>query len=255
MNFSSKWKLLLDRAGKKELRQRAEYVGVSYEYARQIEHGERVPTDERIVDICQKIGADETETRDLLFLAAIFRSKQESTRSTWEKIFQNITDLLAKQSGEQPTAQIPTTSHEIPVFSAIVAGSGSMGLSGEKTGTIEVTENEMKSHVFAIRVTGDSMSPEIQDGDIALFRPVNGNQPKDGTICAVSVSGWKQWAVKAVEVDPRGRVLLRSINPAFQTIEVNPEETSVSVMGIIYKIVRTFNGFKEEAGPYRVRAD
>jgi SOS-response transcriptional repressor LexA len=112
---------------------------------------------------------------------------------------------------------------------------------------------ERKAGVFAVRVTGNTMSLAIMVGDIALFEPENGHPPRAGSVCAVQVSGWKSWA-KKVSQDPRGRVILRSLIPGFPPIEVNPDEDAVIIKGKLYRTIRNRRKVVEEEGaPYRVK--
>jgi phage repressor protein C with HTH and peptisase S24 domain len=181
--------------------------------------------------------------------------KGNPTQATLKRIADALgvtVSRLMEEDGVQ--VPVPVTPYEIPLYGSITAGSGEAGLVGEVVGSINVTEEERKAGVFAVRVSGDSMSPEIKDGDIALFEPMNGNPPKAGQVCAVQVSGWKSWAIKEVSQDPRGWVILRSLNPGFPPIEVNPEEDAVTIKGKLYRTVRNWRKVVEDEGaPYRVK--
>ena len=123
---------------------------------------------------------------------------------------------------------------------------------GEVVGEIEISDEDKRLGCFAVQVSGDSMYPELRDKEIVLFKPVNGDAPREGAICAVEVTGWEQWVVKSVYRDPRGRVVLRSFNPSFPPMEINPEVESITIHGTIHRAIRNYSKVAEASGPYGV---
>lgn len=82
---------------------------------------------------------------------------------------------------------------------------------------------------FAIRVHGDSMTPYLEDGSIALGRH---GRPRDGDIAALLVNG--EYYVKQIAHGPEGNLYLLSLNRAREdkTIFANGGD-SVICFGVI----------------------
>ncbi|NIZ13938.1 LexA family transcriptional regulator [Phaeobacter sp. HF9A] len=80
-----------------------------------------------------------------------------------------------------------------------------------------------------ISVRGDSMEPELNDGDLILIDRAN-TDLSDGKIYAVHFSG--QLFVKRIQYVPGDSVRLISSNPHYAPIEIkNPEADGVRVVG------------------------
>lgn len=81
----------------------------------------------------------------------------------------------------------------------------------------------------AMRAAGDSMEPTIHDGD-SLLVDTSQNQVVDGKVYALWYDGGER--VKRLFRLPGGGLRIKSDNPAFDTIEVHPEEIeNVRIIG------------------------
>lgn len=127
---------------------------------------------------------------------------------------------------------LPAEDFNIPIYTTIKAGNGEMGITdGEVNGFISICSEYQKQKVFAIQVSGDSMATELHDGDIALFKPINGEPIREKDIFAVEIEGWSSWVVKFVRQDPSGMVQLISANPAYPVKEIDPKVSPVTLRG------------------------
>ena len=84
-----------------------------------------------------------------------------------------------------------------------------------------------------MRVTGDSMEPEIQDGDMVLLDQSQ-NTPRPGLIYAVSVEDMIY--LKEVNAQP-GKLVLSSYNPAYAPIEVDMRGDLADAVKILGRVV------------------
>ena len=78
---------------------------------------------------------------------------------------------------------------------------------------------------FALRVLGDSMSPEFPDGSIIIIEPANDAQ--DGNYIIAEVEGefiFRQLCVKD------GRYLIKALNPGYPTLDITGTQ---SIKGVI----------------------
>ena len=127
---------------------------------------------------------------------------------------------------------LPAEDFNIPIYTTIKAGNGEMGITdGEVNGFISICSEYQKQKIFAIQVSGDSMATELHDGDIALFKPINGEPIREKDIFAVEIEGWSSWVVKFVRQDPSGVVQLISANPAYPVKEIDPKVSPVTLRG------------------------
>jgi len=75
------------------------------------------------------------------------------------------------------------------------------------------------------------MSTELYDGEIALFKPINGDARREKDIYAVEVEGWSNWVVKFVREDASGMVQLISANQYYPVKEIDPKISRVTLRG------------------------
>lgn len=86
---------------------------------------------------------------------------------------------------------------------------------------------------FALKVSGDSMSPDIPDGSIAIIERCY--EWHDGKVMAVYVNGYNA-TLKRVKLKDGGIVLLEAFNPSYETQMYTAEEvedTPVKPCGIL----------------------
>ncbi len=134
----------------------------------------------------------------------------------------------------------PTSRHttHVPVYD-LNAAAGFWGPESqpEELGWTEVPGVAVKPGMFVARVTGTSMEPLIADGSWCLFRPCPAGS-REGRIVLVQFASLgagenggrftvkKYHSEKTVTADGwrHDRIQLLPVNPAFEAIELEPEE-------------------------------
>ena len=127
----------------------------------------------------------------------------------------------------------------IPMVEArLSAGGGSF----ETSGSVErhyafrtdfLRRKGQPSEMVLMRVDGDSMAPEIQNGDAVLI-DCNQTGPRPGGIYAVGVEDLIY--LKIVNAEP-GKLILSSYNPAYAPIVVDTREQLESTVQIVGRVV------------------
>ena len=100
----------------------------------------------------------------------------------------------------------------------------------------EITPEMAKSgEYFGLKVKGDSMSPNILEGDILIVRKQE--DANSGDICDVMVNG-DDATVKKIKKDPKGLTLIPN-NPAYDVTYFTNEEIVSIPVRIIGKVVES----------------
>jgi DNA polymerase V len=94
-----------------------------------------------------------------------------------------------------------------------------------------VVRHLAKGNRYVIRVTGDSMQPRIEDGDLILVD--YSKEPNPGNIVVAMINGA---AVVKKFLRQKGQVILRSTNPRYADIEVK-ETDQFQIAGVVLRIV------------------
>lgn len=202
-------------------------IGSSYETARKMWVGERVPTDAQVIAICSKCGVSQDDTAACLAMAISDRGKEAGRY------------LEMEVKGGLKTARTAKKYQSIPVYSSIRAGCGDWPSpsTDEVADEVLVTEEEYKSKYFAMVATGDSMYPTIEDGEYCIFEPAEHMQPQEGDIVAVCVTGYEQWMLKRLKTTP-GRIILMSDNKKHAPIVIEARDNCIAVKGVLVRSVR-----------------
>lgn len=187
--------------------------------------------------VCKKIGIS----------AAAFSQWTEETiprKITVQKLADyfgcTVEDLLA----DEPPAREPANAifldqqniHMIPLYESVSAGFGALAINDVidyvpiyMTSPIEAAET------LCIKVTGDSMYPKIEDGDIIQ---VHKQDSVDSGSIAVVLLDNEDGLVKKVLYGETW-IELHSINPLYKTMRFNgPDVLRVKVLGKVNKIVK-----------------
>ncbi|MEM7148122.1 MAG: S24 family peptidase [Verrucomicrobiota bacterium] len=130
-------------------------------------------------------------------------SSENRSASNWL-----VTTLQKHLAAEQKTNTFPT-----PFLGAAAAG---RSIDLEFIDEYVDLPDEYEAGHYVIRVDGDSMSPEFEDGDMVLVDGRNAYSPKQkrvGVFCDSSGSMIKRFVKKG------GKPVLESINPEFEDIE------------------------------------
>jgi phage repressor protein C with HTH and peptisase S24 domain len=106
----------------------------------------------------------------------------------------------------------PVETKIIPLFAA-AAGPGEP-VDGEPLDEYEVDAKSPAQ--FAVKISGDSMEPELHDGEIVLCKR---KRPQTGELAVINVNGFM--LVKQYIADGFGNIYLRSINRARKALDVD----------------------------------
>lgn len=123
-----------------------------------------------------------------------------------------VSDLTEKQT--TPNASIPTQT-QVPLFASVSAGFGST--QEDEIGTFPFSGNTQD--VIAVLVSGDSMTPDIADGDTIIVK--RQSSVDYGDIAVVRVDG--EHFVKKVEYTPE-YIRLISLNKEYKPIILSGKE-------------------------------
>ena len=144
------------------------------------------------------------------------RSRVEERYYSLDATGRKLVDAVMTIEGErfQSVVELPPArpSKVIPLFAA-AAGPGEP-VDGSPLDEYEVDADSPAQ--FAVRISGDSMQPELIDGQIALCRR---KRPEIGEIAVVMVNGFL--LVKQYIEDSFGNIYLRSINRARRDLDVD----------------------------------
>jgi DNA polymerase V len=95
----------------------------------------------------------------------------------------------------------------------------------------QVVQHLTQGNRYVIRVTGDSMQPRIEDGDLILVD--YSMEPRPGNIVVAMINGA---AVVKKFLRQNAQIILRSTNPKYADIEVK-ETDQFQVAGVVLRIV------------------
>ncbi len=150
------------------------------------------------------------------------------------------TDYLLGRT-ENPTEQQEQQEHrdEIPILGRVAAGIP-IEAAQDVVGRIEVSPHMASSgEFFALTVRGDSMAPEIREGDVVIVRQQA--QVENGTISVVMING-QDATVKKFYASDRG-VRLVPINPAYEPLFFSAEEVAMLPVSVLGRVVELRRGY------------
>ena len=128
----------------------------------------------------------------------------------WEKAY---------PGGSGLTGAVPVRSMEqIPIIGAVRAGWN--GLAYEEDQGYEAADVRCPQEYFYLRVTGDSMAPQINEGDLAL---VHRQRTADSGDLVVAVIGGEEGTIKRY-VRQGAAVILQPFNPAYAPLILSDED-------------------------------
>lgn len=141
---------------------------------------------------------------------------------------------------DKPNAEILSAGeniYKIPVFSSVSAGFGTYACSDVIDYMhLYIANPADVPEMLCIKVTGDSMYPKIEDGDIIVVRKQD--SVDSGSIAVVLVDG-EEGFVKKVIYDNE-TIELVSINPEYAPkIFKGAEVLRVRVVGIVKQVIKT----------------
>ena len=134
--------------------------------------------------------------------------------------------FISWQEGKARTLQIlEQISEGVPIMGSVAAG-GLIETYSDVQDNLDISEVLKKRDVFALTVNGDSMIDAcIADGDMVLMEPItDAYSLKNGTIVSALVPGLGTTLKYFIK---RGnKILLEAANPAYEPIELNPENVT-----------------------------
>lgn len=186
-----------------------ELVGVSESAINQYENGKRLPSFEVALKIAEELDCE-------------------------------FTDLVSLREN-RPT--IATNVVTFPVIGEVAAHYGHYGDQNYTNGEVEIPESWLKGRdrkeFFVLRVSGDSMYPDFQDGDIVLVH----SQPvldRNGQVAVVRYNS-EEATLKRVD-HGAGSVKLCPINPQYPPLTIRGNDlhsAEFAILGIPKMIIRS----------------
>lgn len=165
----------------------------------------------------------------------VIKKVADATGVDFQELFNSIEGLITAKS-PKATSQV----YKVPVLGKVVAG---LPISAYEDilGFEEITpEMAAQGEHYALRVTGDSMYPQICDGDIVLVRVQSDVESED--VAVVFVNG-DEATLKKVKKDDKG-ITIYGFNsavyePHFFTNE-EIEKLPITISGKVVELRRSF---------------
>lgn len=209
---------------------------------------------ERLKNERKKIGLSQTEFADKLGMnARTYASYERGERDISTAVLLNIckalnisSDTLLGNSEVKPTQSKPLTATDIRANTKPVPliGRCAAGLNCHAEDNIEgyiLTDSDILTEgyeYFWLTVKGDSMEPELHDGDRVLVRE---QETLDRECFAVVRIDGEDGVVKRVRID-HDRITLTSVNPYYPPRVFEREEmNNVAVVGKVIESKRRFD--------------
>ena len=131
---------------------------------------------------------------------------------------------ISWQEGKARTMQIIDEIIDgVPIMGSVAAG-GLIETFSDFNETLDISYVLKKKNVFALTVNGDSMIDAcIADGDMVLMEPITDSHSlRNGSIISAMVPGLGTTLKYFVKRD--GKIFLEAANPAYEPIELNPDQ-------------------------------
>lgn len=187
----------------------ARKLGCTDSYIAKIERGRAYPATDFLVRLFEELRIDER----LLFNAAL----PQSLKPMLEK---------ALRGRRREPALRP-----LPIFGEIVAGSPAEAARAP-LGELEVLPETWSLSRYALRVSGDSMSPTIQPGDLILVDTSLRPRQNDIIACFLNREATLKRYIKRGTI-----ILLKADNPAFSDIIPVTVTDDFRIEGVVLKII------------------
>lgn len=198
------------------------------------ERNERIPKADKIVKICNALAISSKWLLDGMGETGVIPEQQNIDQNRKTSVFPIIYEA---QNGEDLI--------NIPLVAArLSAGIGSLQVDRNIEGYFAFSSAFLKrkgnpQSMVVMRVEGDSMSPEIRDEDMVLIDQ-NKTDIRLGRIFAVGFED--AIYLKRIDKEP-GKLLLKSVNPAYPPIEIrlgDQETDSFRVIGQVLWVGREY---------------
>lgn len=133
----------------------------------------------------------------------------------------------------------------IPFHAAVRASAGTGLIADERRAPISIklrsyyiknTLRTQASSLFGIIAKGDSMLPDIQDGDLVIIDQSK-NSIREHLIYAVRID--EEVYIKKISHRPGRRIVLISSNKEYPVFEVNLDDPNFGIIGTVVNLSRT----------------
>lgn len=148
---------------------------------------------------------------------------------------------IAKALGVKPSDLLDSP-NKIPVLGSIPAGIPLEAIEDILDYEEITPELAIKGEFFGLKVKGNSMSPQIADGDIVIVRKQD--TCENNEIAVVLINGYEA-TLKIVQKSPIG-ITLRGYNPAFEPKFYSNEEIEslpIKILGVVYEQRRSWKKY------------
>ncbi len=100
-----------------------------------------------------------------------------------------------------------------------------------------VWSTEKGTHVFALRITGESMKPVFNEGDIVVVNP--DKEVVSGNFAVVKLLKSNETTIKRIEFYDE-LIILRPVNDAYKpiTIKAQDRENRIRIVGKVVETIR-----------------
>lgn len=207
---------------------------------------------QKLSELRKQKGDSQQEIADLLGVSRVAYARYEAgnrkpdyeTLTKLADYFGTSVDYLlgrSDQDGSAPSGSHPISGavwlnekNRIPILGRVPAGTPIQAIEDiEGYVYIDDVTNSM-GRIFALRVMGDSMKPEILEGDIAIVLQTC-DVKVSGKIYVVRING-DDVTVKKVEKSERGLELI-PLNPKYGHLSFTPEQVQALPIEIVGRVI------------------
>jgi len=208
----------------------AKYLGVSRQAYSTYETGTREPSLEILSKLADYFGVT---IDDILGRAEDEEQPQQTSLTNFDPA--NI-PLKYPKTAAHPTPRLENETALIPILGSVRAGYNNYAIQNVE-GYIRVDEALKAAHpeAFTLRVTGDSMEPELSHGDFVICLP--DAEIRNNDVVIVCING-EIGTVKRIRFDKDGLTLIPR-NTQYKQIHYTPEEVETLPVTIQAKVIES----------------
>lgn len=200
------------------------------------------------IELSKKTGISKTNIS--CYMSGKYEAKQDGVKSLADALdvnpvwlmgydvpMERETDNLLKNIGAIPLSDIQTT--KIPLLGVVKAGYDYLAQENVIDNIFFNVDGSDKENYYALKVTGQSMEPLFDEGDIVIVHKQN--EFKNGDNCVVLING-NEATIKKVYKGNTG-IELKAVNPYYPPKLFNEDEIKnlpVKIIGVVEKSIRNF---------------
>ncbi len=187
-------------------------IGKSFSYMAQVERGRGLPTLETLIHLAEIYGEDPKD------YAAV-----RTGEGRQDKAVESLIDEMAKE-GQPPYSNNRLESHPVPVIS--LAAARDWDDFTDKEFPVAIADEYRLAHTndpnaFYVRAEGNSMVPDIREGDLVLIEP--NERPENGDIVFTHCEN--EAVIKKLYITDDGKIILTSLNSEHPPIAVKSKRS------------------------------